>query len=72
MKVLRVVFLQDSVVLKKEFSRHRLWQHDIFQSDEYRDFERNLTGVMQAERDLTELSLERAMPDLMEHLKASG
>ena len=69
---LRKVLLQDSVVLKKAFPRHPIWEHDLFQGDEYKQFELDLTAAMRAERDPTELRLEQAMPDLMAHLQASG
>lgn len=72
LKVLRRVFLQDSVLLKKVFPGHRIWKHDLFQGAEYKEFERKLTAAMLSERDPTELSLERTMPELMEYLKASG
>ncbi|KAG2215455.1 hypothetical protein INT45_014291, partial [Circinella minor] len=36
---LRVVFLQDSVLLKKRYPHHYLWNHPLFQSELYKDFE---------------------------------
>jgi len=35
---LRVVLLQDSVVLRKEFPRHPLWKDPLFDGEEYRRF----------------------------------
>ena len=35
---LRVVLLQDSVVLRKEFPRHPLWTDPLFDGDQYRRF----------------------------------
>ncbi|RUS13237.1 hypothetical protein BC937DRAFT_95633, partial [Endogone sp. FLAS-F59071] len=41
LKILCEVFLQDSVLLKKIFPNHSIWQHDLFQTAEYKEFEEN-------------------------------
>jgi hypothetical protein len=38
LRALRVILLQDSVVLRKEFPRHPLWKDPLFDSEEYRRF----------------------------------
>src|SRR2546421_10843331 len=38
LRALRVVLLQDSVVLRKEFPRHPLWKDLLFNGEEYRRF----------------------------------
>ena len=42
LRALRVVLLQDSVVLRKEFPRHPLWKDPFFDGEEYRRFARRV------------------------------
>ncbi|KAF1316118.1 Short-chain dehydrogenase, partial [Globisporangium splendens] len=42
---MRVVFLQDSVILRREFSDHPLWSDPLFSTPDYREFE---TEVLRA------------------------
>ena len=39
-KYLRVVILQDSLLLKDQFPNLRIWEHRIFHCDEYLSFEK--------------------------------
>ena len=38
LRALRVILLQDSVVLRKEFPLHPLWKESLFDCEEYREF----------------------------------
>src|SRR5436305_11011395 len=42
LRALRVVLLQDSVVLRKEFPHHPLWKDPLFDGEEYRRFARRV------------------------------
>ena len=49
LRVLRVILLQDSVILRKEFPHHPRWNDPLFNCEEYRRFaaqvEKSLTNV---------------------------
>ncbi|KAG2216478.1 hypothetical protein INT45_014038 [Circinella minor] len=65
---LRVVFLQDSVLLKKRYPHHYLWNHPLFQSELYKDFERSVDAAMEITEEPEQLQLQRAVPLVAQHL----
>ena len=50
LRVLRVVLLQDSVILRKQFPNYPLWKDSLFNCEEYQRFatrmESSLTSVV--------------------------
>ncbi|ETP24601.1 hypothetical protein F441_02435, partial [Phytophthora nicotianae CJ01A1] len=43
LKTMRVIFLQDSDILRRKYPNHRLWSHKLFQTPELTEFEREMT-----------------------------
>jgi hypothetical protein len=62
LRTLRVILLQDSVVLRQQFPRHPLWADPLFNCEEYRRFaaqvERSLVDVVTPE----ELTMQKYWP----------
>jgi len=48
LKELRTVLLQDNVILKKFYSSLEIWQHPVFPSSEYSEFEKLLLHTMKS------------------------
>ncbi|POM58876.1 Short-chain dehydrogenase [Phytophthora palmivora] len=46
LKHLRVIFLQDSVLLIQRYPNHRLWKHPLFSTSEYAGFRMELTAAV--------------------------
>ncbi|KAG2209613.1 hypothetical protein INT45_013813, partial [Circinella minor] len=65
---LRVVFLQDSVLLRKRYPHHYLWNHPLFQSELYKDFERSVDAAVEITEEPEQLQLQRAVPLVAQHL----
>ncbi|KAG2215396.1 hypothetical protein INT45_009470 [Circinella minor] len=61
LKYLRIVFLQDSVVLKQQHPTHFLWSHAIFDNPLYKQYEIDLSSQL----------IERVLPHLTNILRAS-
>jgi hypothetical protein len=59
---LRVIILQDAVVLKNDFPDHPVFCHDIFQSDEFKSFAEESTAAMDESVPPAEIEIRRAMP----------
>jgi hypothetical protein len=70
LKRLRVVLLQDSVLLKKLYPAHKLWRHELFRSHEYVRFEQELTAAMATQQTPQSRTLEEVVPVLLDHLQA--
>lgn len=68
---LRTVALQDSVVLRQKLPDHFLWDHSIFQSSLYREFEARVVGGQSTLQDPIEMKLQSAMPVLIDQQKAA-
>ncbi|KAL3681957.1 hypothetical protein R1sor_024913 [Riccia sorocarpa] len=66
--LLRVVILQDSVLLRQSHPSHPIWRHSIFSDPSYVSFADRLKHVMISEEDPTELQLQRALPVLAERI----
>jgi len=47
LKELRIIFLQDSIPLKKLYPNHPIWRLQLFQRDEYKSFAESLTSTME-------------------------
>ena len=62
LRTLRVILLQDSVILRQQFPRHPLWADPLFNCEEYRRFaaqvERSLVDVVTPE----ELTMQKYWP----------
>ncbi|KAG2214162.1 hypothetical protein INT45_014126 [Circinella minor] len=65
---LRVVFLQDSVLLKKRYPHHYLWNHPLFQSELYKDFERCADAAVEITEEPEQLQLQKTVPLVAQHL----
>ncbi|KAG2217347.1 hypothetical protein INT45_010279 [Circinella minor] len=59
---LRVVFLQDSVLLKKRYPHHYLWNHPLFQS------ELSVDAAVEITEEPEQLQPQRAVPLVAQHL----
>jgi Centromere DNA-binding protein complex CBF3 subunit, domain 2 len=46
LRELRVILLQDSVMLRQEFPMHGLWKDSLFRSEEYRKFAERVEGTL--------------------------
>ncbi|EIE89012.1 hypothetical protein RO3G_13723 [Rhizopus delemar RA 99-880] len=69
---LRIVLLQDSVVLKKKYPQYYLWNCEIFQTELYRNFEVEVLGSLEEEEEafLSNRRVQLAMPELVSTLQA--
>ncbi|KAI9278958.1 hypothetical protein BDA99DRAFT_531686 [Phascolomyces articulosus] len=61
---LRVVLLQDSVLMRERFPYHCLWQDSLFQDELYLEFECELNPALENEVEPADLLLQRAVPVL--------
>ena len=70
LKWMRIVILQDAAILmhREDYANHVLLEHDIFQSDLFIDFKRELQEKMESSTPAAVTLLERAMPALGETL----
>jgi hypothetical protein len=62
LQYLRVMLLEDAVVLQEDMPLHPMWKHPIFRSDEYRKFKGDQLEALRRVVDPTEVQLEKAMP----------
>ncbi|KAG1049061.1 hypothetical protein G6F43_008591 [Rhizopus delemar] len=68
---LRVILLQDSVVLKKKYPQYYLWNCEIFQTELYKNFEVEVLGSLEEEEAfLSNRQVQLAMPELASTLQA--
>ncbi|KAF1330533.1 Short-chain dehydrogenase, partial [Globisporangium splendens] len=67
---LRVIFLQDSVLLRRQFRDHPIWQDPLFLSPEYRAFENEVIAKVPSAEALQDKTLESAIPLVATALKA--
>ncbi|KAG2204514.1 hypothetical protein INT46_000267 [Mucor plumbeus] len=69
---LRVVFLEDSVALKKDHLDYYLWSCSLFQTELYKNFEQQLFSTLQEEEILFNPSqmMQTAMPELVSTLES--
>jgi hypothetical protein len=51
LQALRTTFLQDSVAMKKDDPNHPIWQHPLFHTPEYVQWEADLTGHINRSRE---------------------
>lgn len=65
LKKLRPVILQDSVVLMQKYPNLFIWNHHIFCTEAYRTFSSDLLAAMETTEHPLALSLEHAMPDMV-------
>ena len=68
---LRSVFVQDSVLLRKQFPKHFVFQHPIFESPQYRAFERRFDDMYETLEEPSRLRLDAVLPDLTQHIDAA-
>ncbi|KAK1946458.1 hypothetical protein P3T76_002011 [Phytophthora citrophthora] len=66
---MRVVFLQDSVIVRRKYPNHRLWKHDLFATTKYLEFDRELLAVMPTQPQPETQSIAAAVPQIAEVLK---
>ncbi|KAH9133191.1 hypothetical protein AeRB84_020676, partial [Aphanomyces euteiches] len=60
----------DSVILKKMRPKHPIWQHEVFQSSLYIEFERTMSHILESCVDPSEMQLAQAMPLLAKKVDA--
>ena len=69
MRYLRKVILQDSVLLMEEFPTAPIWQHRLFQSDEYRSFLRRSKDALATVESPFDLQLQAVLPQVHQGLQ---
>jgi Centromere DNA-binding protein complex CBF3 subunit, domain 2/Transcriptional activator of glycolytic enzymes len=70
LRVLRAVFLQDSVVLRPLFPDHPVWKADVFITDAYRAFATQVTAACEAAEEPGDLQVKKALPVVHDQLNA--
>ncbi|KAF4144063.1 Transcriptional activator of glycolytic enzyme [Phytophthora infestans] len=66
---MRVVFLQDSVVLRRQYPNHQLWKHSLFSTAEYASFDQELYSLIPAITQPETKSLAVVVPQIADVLK---
>lgn len=61
---LRTIFLQDSVVLRKEFPRHPIWGHSLFVRGDYLAFAAEVELSLGDVQEPEEVRLRKVLPDI--------
>ena len=64
------VFIQHSVLLKKQFPGHFRFQQPIFDSPRYRAYESRFNATYETIDDPSRIRLQSVVPDLTEHINA--
>ncbi|EIE86804.1 hypothetical protein RO3G_11515 [Rhizopus delemar RA 99-880] len=68
MKQLRITFLQDSVLIMKDFPAHPVFKHEIFSDPLFITFKSTLEDLLLSDSTLQDITLLRAMPALAKEL----
>jgi hypothetical protein len=68
LKHLRVVILQDSVVLRPMFPNHPIWKSVVFSTPEYNAFKQQALIGLENPEDPADLQIKQAMPLLAEQI----
>jgi Centromere DNA-binding protein complex CBF3 subunit, domain 2/Transcriptional activator of glycolytic enzymes len=68
LRVLRTVFLQDSVVLRPLFPDHPVWKADVLATDAYRAFATRVTAACEAVEEPGDLQIKKALPVVNDRL----
>ena len=71
MLVLRTIFLQDSVLLRREFPAHPMWEDALFGRDDYLRFAEEVKLSLTDLEEPDEIRLRRIVPDIASRLNAS-
>ena len=71
LKELRTILLQDSVLLRKEFPQHPIWQHPVFAREDYLAFVKELQQSLAIPEPPEELRIQAVLPDIATKLKNS-
>lgn len=66
---LRSIVIQDAVLLKQDFPDHFLFQHPIFSTQAFKDYEQTMQEVLQTQETPHDLLLKRAFPVIAEGMK---
>ncbi|KAE8964038.1 hypothetical protein PR001_g29185 [Phytophthora rubi] len=66
---LRVVVLQDAVLLRELHPAHKLWGHPLFRTNAFTEFSEALKAKMLVDQSPQTMRLNEVVPDLMDHLK---
>lgn len=61
---LRTIFLQDSVILRKEFPEHPIWRQEIFVREDYREFAAQVERATATVEEPFEVRLRNLLPDI--------
>ena len=61
---LRVAFLQDSVLLRREYPEHPLWRHEVFVREDYQTFALEVELAVRDGDEPFEIRLRNVMPDV--------
>jgi hypothetical protein len=64
----RTIILQDSVLLQKEFPEHPMWDHTIFQREDYQDFARLVSQSLLHTETPREIQLQQTIPMIADRL----
>ena len=65
---LRTILLQDSVLLRREFPHHPLWEDPLFVRPDYREFAGEVARSLEDLEEPEEIRLRRAIPAIAERL----
>jgi hypothetical protein len=68
LKQLRIILLQDSVILQKVFPGHPMWQDRIFVRDDYQEFSRQLEASLLCTETPQEIQLQQSVPIIADQL----
>ena len=68
LRQLRVILLQDSVIMRREFPAHPLWADPLFGRDDYRAFEKDVELSLLDVEEPEELRIRKTLPAIAERL----
>ena len=68
---LRIILLQDSVILLEEFPDHLIWQDPLFVRKDYRTFAQEVRESLLVMKEPDELCLRQIIPDIASRLNIS-
>jgi len=68
LRQLRVILLQDSVIMRREFPAHPLWTDPLFGPDDYRAFVKDVELSLLDVEEPEELRIRKTLPAIKERL----
>jgi len=65
---LRIILLQDSVIMRQEFPDHPIWTDPVFEQDDYRVFAKDVELFLLDVEELEEVQIRKTLPAIAERL----